>query len=375
MRTPSKYLPLLLGCSALCLGLALAGETKVITYKNSFDGTEQQAELFVPSSYDGKKGLPLLAFSHFMGGNKSSARGVGHYEVAERVGWLVVSPELHGLNTDGKTSLGAIPAQHDVIDAIRYVQANYKVDENRIYADGRSMGGLQTLLLAAKYPHLFAAAMAGQPPTDFSIWEREGPRLSEIVVKEFGGTRAERPFEYARREPLTYAKNLRYTPTMIWNGTLDRVVTPEHAKKMIALMQRYNPYQQGVFWLEGAGHNPINYGAEWICEKLRWYELTRYRFYPDLDFILDESGQFSWLALEQKEEGKFSEVTTTLAEEVLTVRCKNVGRLKVDLAPFRGRVPRSIAIEPDGPLELQVVGGKGGPLVKSVSGKQVVDLE
>jgi hypothetical protein len=237
------------------------------------------------------------------------------------------------------------------------------------------MGGMQALLLAAKYPHVFAAAMAGQPPTDFSIWGKENQALSDVMLKELGGTRQERPFEYARREPVTYARNLRYTPTLIWNGTLDRVVTPEHAKRMVELMQKHNPYQQPVFWLEGAGHNPINYGAEWIYEKLRWYQRTRDRFYSDLDFVLDESGQFFWVTLEQKDGGNFSEVTTELKGAALEVRCTNVSRLKLDLKSFGDRTPKSVVLQPDAAVQVQVLGGKAGQLERQISEKSAIQVE
>ena len=368
---PLKAISLVLIASA---GWSPAGEVKDITYKNSCDGTEQQAELFIPSSYDGKKPLPILAISHFMGGGKSSSRGAGHHDMGEKYGWFVVCPELHGQHTSGKTSLAAIVAQHDVIDAIHYAQEHYKIDETRIYAAGRSMGGMQTLILAAKYPHVFAAAMAGQPPTEMALFDKESP-LTDVILKEFGGTRAEKPYEYARRGPATYARNLKYTPTFIWHGTLDRVVPPEHSKKMIDLMRQFNPYQKPVYWLEGAGHNPLNYGAEWIFDKLRWYQKTRYRFYPDLDFILDESGQFLWVNVEQSAEGVFSEVQTKLAEGKLIVTTKKVKRLKLNLRGFRAPKPKEVEISSDGALEVEVETAEASCVVQANGPKMTISIE
>ena len=361
----------LLSCVGL-LATGAAGELKVIKFRSSYDGKEQKAELFVPSAHDGTKKLPLLAFLPYMGGSMTSARGVGHHETGERLGWLVVCPELHGLNTAGESSFGAVPAQHDVIDAIRFVQEHYQVDEKRIYSDGRSMGGLLSLLVAAKYPHVFAAAMAGQPPTDFSI-QGEKP-FPEILFKEFGGTRAQRPFEYSRREPITYARNLKYTPVMIWHGTLDQVVPVEHSKRIYALLKKYNPYQYPVYWLEGAGHNSINYGSEWVCEKLRWYQKTKCRFTADLDFVLDESGRFMWMTLEQEEKCKYSSVTSSLREKELTISCSNVRRLTLDMKPFGDRKPTAIRLKCDASLTLEIQGVRGKPVMKKIKGQARVRL-
>ncbi|MDP6116240.1 MAG: prolyl oligopeptidase family serine peptidase [Planctomycetota bacterium] len=339
------------------------GERKTITFKSSLDESEQKAEIYVPSAHDGKKELPLLVYCHPMGMSMASARSIGHHEAAERLGWLVVCPELHGLNTEGKTSFGAVPAQHDVIDAIRFMQKNYKVDDTRIYSDGRSMGGLLSLLLAAKHPHIFAAAVAGSPPTDLSI--SNGKPFPEVLVKEFGGTRENNLFEYLRREPVRYARNLKYTPVIIWHGSLDRLVPPQHSVRMFSLLRKYNPFQRPVFWLEGTGHNPVGYGADWIFEKLRWHQNREERFSTSLDFILDESGQFSWASIEQLNSG-FSSVQSGIGEKTLAVSCTNVKHLKLDMKPFNESKPTEIVLNADAELTVEVVGLEGEPVTETI---------
>jgi dipeptidyl aminopeptidase/acylaminoacyl peptidase len=340
-----------------------SGERKTITFKSSLDKSDQKAEIYVPTAHDGKKELPLLLFCHPMGMSMTAARGIGHHETAERMGWLVVCPELHGLNTEGKTSFGAIPAQHDAIDAIRFMQKTYKVDDSRIYVDGRSMGGTLSLLLAAKHPHIFAAAMAGSAPTDFTI--SNGKPFPEVLIKEMGGTREENLFEHLRREPVQYARNLRYTPIMLWHGTVDRLVPPQHALKIFTLMRKHNPFQRPVFWLDGAGHNPVGYGADWIFEKLRWHENKKERFSPNLDFVLDESGQFWWMTIEQVNSG-FSTVQSGLNKQVLSVVCSNVKHLKLDLKPFNEPRPTEIVISADSTVTVEVDGFGGKAVTEEI---------
>jgi dipeptidyl aminopeptidase/acylaminoacyl peptidase len=348
-----------------------AGERKTITFKSSFDKSDQKAEIYVPTAHDGKKKLPLLLFCHPMGMSMTAARGLGHHETAERMGWLVVCPELHGLNTEGKTSFGAIPAQHDAIDAIRFMQKTYKVEDTRIYVDGRSMGGTLSLLLAAKYPHIFAAAMAGSAPTDFTI--DNGKPFPDVLVKEFGGTREGNLFEHLRREPVRYARNLRYTPVMLWHGTFDRLVPPQHSLKIFNLMRKYNPFQRPVFWLDGAGHNPVGYGADWIFEKLRWHEKKEERFRSSLDFILDESGQFSWITIEQTTTG-FSTVQSGLNGKVLGIACYNVKHLKLDMKPFKQTRPTEIVLNADTSVTVEVSGFGGAPVTETINKSGKISL-
>jgi poly(3-hydroxybutyrate) depolymerase len=348
-----------------------AGEVKTITFKSSYDESQQKAEVFVPSAHDGKKELPLLAYCHPMGLSMNAARFIGHHETAERLGWLVICPELHGLNTEGKTSFGAVSAQHDVIDAIRYMQSKYKVDDTRIYSDGRSMGGLLSLLLAAKYPDVFAAAVAGSPPTDFTI--SNGKPFPEILVKEFGGSRKDNLFEYLRREPVRYARNLKYTPVIIWHGTIDRLVPPQHSIRMFGLLRKYNPFQRPVFWLDGTGHNPVGYGSDWICEKLRWHQKREERFSSNLDIILDESGQFSWLSIEQRDTG-FSSVQSAQKEKILAVSCTNVKELKLDMKPFKLSRPTEIVLNADAKLTVEVIGLDGEPVTETINRQGRISL-
>ena len=85
-----------------------------------------------------------------------------------------------------------------------------RVDPQRIYAIGGSMGGQETLLLAALHPHLLAGAAAFDPATDMRAallrLRRAAGRaqLQPLARKEVGGTPAQVPGAYARRSPDHY---------------------------------------------------------------------------------------------------------------------------------------------------------------------------
>jgi predicted peptidase len=60
-------------------------------------------------------------------------------------------------------------SEQDVMQVLQRVRQQYKIDENRIYLMGHSMGGIGTWKIAAKYPDVWAAigpiAGAGVPAT------------------------------------------------------------------------------------------------------------------------------------------------------------------------------------------------------------------
>jgi predicted peptidase len=71
---------------------------------------------------------------------------------ADRLGFLVVCPK--GRDT---ASMYRGPAEQDVLDVLAEVRRDYKVDANRIYLMGHSMGAYGTWSTAMDHPDLWAA--------------------------------------------------------------------------------------------------------------------------------------------------------------------------------------------------------------------------
>ncbi len=140
-------------------------------------------ELHVPAAYDGARAFPLIVALHGLGGTEDAF--FQSYEkklpvLAEQHGYIIAAPL--GYRVDGSYGWGLAepPAdsivrrtqelsEKDVMEVMQQVQSNYKIDKNRVYLMGHSMGGIGTWKLAAKYPDLWAAiapiAGMGQPST------------------------------------------------------------------------------------------------------------------------------------------------------------------------------------------------------------------
>ena len=125
------------------------------------------------------------------------------------------------------------------------------IDSRRVYAVGGSMGGQETLLLLARYPHLLAGAAAFDPSTDMArrYWDfaklTGGATLQWLARKEIGGTPLTDPEAYAVRSPDTYASEIALSgvPLQLYWSTRDRVIT-DQIDETAALVQEilgWNP--------------------------------------------------------------------------------------------------------------------------------------
>jgi len=150
-------------------------------------GTEDlQYLLFLPKDYNAEKVYddskqilpkakewPLLLFLHGAGERGDEVNRVAIHgpakrlakepETAEICPFIVVSPQCH---TDRYWS----PAQlHLLLDEI---EKQYKVDKQRIYVTGLSMGGFGTWMLTADRPERFAAVAPICGGSDISLAEK-----------------------------------------------------------------------------------------------------------------------------------------------------------------------------------------------------------
>jgi poly(3-hydroxybutyrate) depolymerase len=171
-------------------------------------GKELPYRLYVPQSYDHAAGAPLVVALHGFGGNQDYFfRAVKTLPaLLETHGFIFVAPM--GLAIDGwygaplsipgnaPRSSGAAPppqlrtpaeetkyrglSEADVMNVLDLVRKEYRIDPNRIYLMGHSMGGFGTWWLGQKYADTWAAIapMSGVlPDVDYQL-----PKLRRVPV-------------------------------------------------------------------------------------------------------------------------------------------------------------------------------------------------
>jgi predicted esterase len=119
-----------------------------------YTGRLQYYGMHVPQSYPGSTGArPLIVYLHGFTGLPDEAfyNPVGLVQEADRRGYLVATPLGRGdYFYRGEGDL-------DVLEVISDVERHYRVDPNRIYLMGHSMGGYGSNNVATHHPDLFAA--------------------------------------------------------------------------------------------------------------------------------------------------------------------------------------------------------------------------
>ena len=133
--------------------------------------------LYVPTRYSPPKPMPLIVALHGLGGTEDSffeQYGRKLPELAEQRGYIIAAPL--GYRTDGAYGVRlGVPAsdpaalrarefsEQDVYQVLEQVRALYKVDEQRIYLMGHSMGAIGTWALGTRTPRQWTAlgAFAG----------------------------------------------------------------------------------------------------------------------------------------------------------------------------------------------------------------------
>jgi poly(3-hydroxybutyrate) depolymerase len=119
-----------------------------------YHGRLQDYAMRVPARYATSKGKwPLIVYLHGFGGNPDEAfyLPLGLAARAHKEGYLLAS--ARGRGDHFYTGAGDL----DVMEVLRDVEAHYRVDRNRIYLMGHSMGGYGTNNVATHHPDLFAA--------------------------------------------------------------------------------------------------------------------------------------------------------------------------------------------------------------------------
>ncbi len=126
--------------------------------------------VYVPTKYTGKEAFPLLIALHGLGANEDSFfdfYGQQFPKLAEQHGYIVAAPlgyrvdGAYGMSLFGTLQDPALArkleySEKDVMSVLALMRQHYKIDENRIYLTGHSMGAIGTWYLGAKYPDIWA---------------------------------------------------------------------------------------------------------------------------------------------------------------------------------------------------------------------------
>lgn len=248
---------------------AMAVITGAVALTSSYDGVQHTVWYQgLDSSCTGGGPAPLLLGIHGYG-KKGYGIGVLNSSIGAEARarcWLLAAPDMHNRSNPnhGEYAFAWPGAQHDIIDAIEYMMANYAVDSSRIYIAGGSMGGQTTSVMTAKYPDIFAAAVPYKGIADAATWYYELPPDQTVIRRRLreetdypscnpdldtdvnagcGTPQSGDPntiFEYQRRSALVMARNSQSFPIKMWHAWDDQIVPITQSIRLKSALQSWN---------------------------------------------------------------------------------------------------------------------------------------
>lgn len=154
-------------------------------------------------------------FLHSWSGDYTQDRSPWLQEAVDRE-WLFIQPNFRGRN-DHPEACGSELARQDILDAVDWMSAQFRVDSSRIYLAGASGGGHMSLLMAGRHPERFSAVSAWVGITDLADWYRfhtkdgEPQNYARMIAACCGGAPGdseEVDREYRERSPIHWLENV-----------------------------------------------------------------------------------------------------------------------------------------------------------------------
>jgi pimeloyl-ACP methyl ester carboxylesterase len=144
----------------------------VRAYRSTIDGSVQPYGLIVPESYSGQP-IRLDVWMHGTSRTLNEVAFITQHETT-----TPVPPEQAYIQLDvyGRSNVSYRWAgETDVFEAIRSVEASYKIDPKRVALRGFSMGGAGAWHLGLHHPDEWAVFEAGAGYTETKVYAKKGP--------------------------------------------------------------------------------------------------------------------------------------------------------------------------------------------------------
>lgn len=233
------------------------------------DGEEAHGFWYPPARPAASGGPPLVL--HLHGGPTDAATLARHDELQL---WTSRGFAVLDLNYSGSSGFGSAYRHRldgawgdrdlaDCVAAVSHLSAEGLIDPDRVLARGASAGGYLTLRCVTA-ADLFRAGLARCAIADLGLWREDAhdfeSRYPDVLVGP-----PSRADEYRGRSPARGA-GPRSAPLLLVHGLADRVVPPEHARRMATAYEAAGrPYRLEL--LEGEPH-----GLRRADSRRQWLE-------------------------------------------------------------------------------------------------------
>ncbi|HEX8083155.1 MAG TPA: alpha/beta hydrolase-fold protein [Solirubrobacteraceae bacterium] len=220
--------------------------TANVSSEGGEDGILQHYGLYLPDAFDANAQMPLQLWLHWRGGTAHSAGAAipGMFrDLGDEPDAIVVSPRGRG-SSSWYVGKGHVDVEQVWAD----VHALLKIDPNRRYVSGHSMGGWGSFLMTITHPDWFAAALPASPPVTQGAWTGlDFPGCDQMRYDEYTPCYVEANGGDARAQHTRrLLENLRHIPIAIQTGVEDELVpfsgVARQAERFVQLGYRHRLY-------------------------------------------------------------------------------------------------------------------------------------
>lgn len=331
------------------------------TYLSEVDGSVQPYSLLVPATYDGTRRLPLLVVLH-------GAHVKECIDAFQPKDWAVVMT-AYGRGNTGYREIGT----NDVFRAMEAAEAELRIDPDRVYLAGHSMGGHGTWYLGTHYPDRWAAL---NPMSGYGDYRVGGYSDADVP-------RWQIPLLVGRSAIFT-VQNLLHLPAFVVHGAQDDDVTVEQARRMSAALRElgytvvYDEHaDQGHWWgmdfanaqdflraqvKDPAPREVVLRTNRLQCNRAYWVRLDAIERVPELARIRAVASPGNHIAVEAENVLRF----TLFADERLVERGQPVSVTTNGQVSFAGSADAfPLSLERDAEGAYRVTTGASGATEKS----------
>ncbi|MCC6404049.1 MAG: S9 family peptidase [Fimbriimonadaceae bacterium] len=218
----------------------------LVSFKNRH-GQSVYGYVFLPPGYDKSQQRPCMVYTYggplgegnsVSDGSFNSTGYLFNMYLAQEYGFVTATFDPRGSSGYGaafvRASFGAVgePQTEDLVDAAKWLQAEYNVDPKKMALNGWSFGGWQTQHVLYHQPGVYTLGIAGAGPTE---WQN----YNQGYVQETIGIQPEGKIEDLDKFSLTkVAMNLK-DPLMLLHGMEDSNVLFQHTIAVYRVLCQY----------------------------------------------------------------------------------------------------------------------------------------
>jgi dienelactone hydrolase len=315
-----------------------------ITLNNTGSGYVEKFLLYAPVLPVGQRAPVLVVFHRYGVSEWDAYYYTSFFEEARQRGWFVVAPRAMS-----QKSFNRLEGQINVEAALNFLNSNYNVDTNRIYAVGFSMGGGLATNYAARHidPNgLMFAAVVNHTGTSSQgdAWSHEyADEASSMLEQAYGGQPSQQPFNYERCsvidiDPATgligtgtdMGRNMTHLPIRNWMANNDPMVYLRNQTQAFDTYLNGESVNTTLTIVDGSVHSWSTLDDTVVCDWLSQYSLHL----PTMASTLaDQDGNYFWWQVNQTTSGAFTPFSwylDSVANRISLYNTANLDRVTID---------------------------------------------